>query len=158
MSELNQKFELRKSGKECPMCPDDQVSDLLIELASGKVHLQNDADYRGYCILICRRHVVELHELTETERREWIEDVARIGRAISDVCAPAKLNVTMLGNMVPHLHCHIIPRYPDDPEWGHPPAYRRPVDRHSLSVKDYENLRIALQAKSGCMTLPNARF
>ena len=146
---VNARFESRKSGVECPMCPDAAGDDVAAELGSGLVHLQNDADYRGYCILVCRRHAVEIHDLTEDERREWIEDVSRIGRAVSDVCGPAKLNVTMLGNMVPHLHCHVIPRYPDDPDWGRPPAYRRPADRRHMPPEEYEELRAALSRALG---------
>jgi diadenosine tetraphosphate (Ap4A) HIT family hydrolase len=127
------------------MCPDSHDSDVVAELSSGRVHLQDDADYRGYCILIFRRHVVELHELTLAERAQWIEDIARIGRAVSELCQPAKLNVAMLGNLVPHLHCHIMPRYPDDPEWGHPPAFRSPSDRRALSPDAYARLREALR-------------
>ena len=141
---INAKFERRKSGVECPMCPDSSGADVVAELASGRVHLQNDADYRGYCILIFRRHAVEVHELTEQERKDWIEDISRIGAALQAACGPAKLNVTMLGNMVPHLHCHIMPRYPNDPDWGHPPAYRRPADRRQLPEEDYDALKTAL--------------
>jgi diadenosine tetraphosphate (Ap4A) HIT family hydrolase len=143
---INEKFERRKSGVECPMCPDTGDADLVAELPSGRVHLQNDADYRGYCILIFRRHAVEIHDLTKAERGQWIEDLSNMGRAISEVCAPAKLNVTMLGNMAPHLHCHIMPRYPEDPDWGRPPAYRRPSERRPLSTEEYESLRSALRA------------
>ena len=141
---VNEKFELRKGGVECPMCPDSAGADVVAELESGLVHLQNDADYHGYCILILRRHVVEIHDLSEEERRRWIEDISRIGAAVTTICGPAKLNVTMLGNMVPHLHCHIMPRYPEDPDWGHPPAYRRPADRRQLAAEDYESLKAAL--------------
>jgi diadenosine tetraphosphate (Ap4A) HIT family hydrolase len=86
-----------------------------------------------------------LHALTEEERREWIEDIARIGKAVTELCRPAKLNVSMLGNLVPHLHCHIMPRYPDDPDWGHPPHYRRPAERRALSAEEYEELRQSLR-------------
>lgn len=126
------------------MCPDSAGADVVAELESGLVHLQNDADYRGYCILIFRRHAVEIHEMSEEERRHWIEDISRICAAVTAVCGPAKLNVTMLGNMVPHLHCHIMPRYPEDPDWGHPPAYRRPADRRQLDTSGYEALKAAL--------------
>ena len=131
------------------MCPDTHGPDVVANLTSGYVHLQNDADYRGYCILVLRRHAVEIHDLTEEERQQWIEDISRIGHAISGACEPAKLNVTMLGNMVPHLHCHIMPRYPDDPDWGSPPAYRRPSDRRQLTQDAYDALHRALSEALG---------
>ncbi|MFL5929545.1 MAG: HIT domain-containing protein [Gaiellaceae bacterium] len=36
---------------------------------------------------------------------------------------PAKLNLQILGNAVPHLHTHVVPRYLDDPEPERPPAF-----------------------------------
>jgi diadenosine tetraphosphate (Ap4A) HIT family hydrolase len=141
---VNATFTNRVAGIDCPMCLDSHAEDIVIELGSGKVHLQNDANYRGYCILIFHRHAVELHELTAEERHRWIEDVAAIGRAIVEVCGPAKLNVAMLGNQSPHLHCHVIPRYPTDTEWGHPPAFLPPAERASMTTEDFEQLRATL--------------
>lgn len=144
---INEVFTRRKAGIGCPMCPDDHDEDVVAMLPSGKVHLQNDVDYRGYCILIFHRHAVELHELTEVERAQWIEDVARIGKAVSEVCAPSKLNLSMLGNLVPHLHCHVMPRYPEDPDWGHPPQFRTPAERNALSPDAYRSLHAALKER-----------
>ncbi|MDW8207393.1 MAG: HIT family protein [Chloroherpetonaceae bacterium] len=140
-------FERRKAGLECPMCPDTTGEDVIAALPSGHVHLQPHRDYRGYCILVCRRHVVELLELTQMERQQWIEDIARIGQAITAVCRPAKLNVAMLGNRVPHLHCHVIPRYPEDPAWGNPPDFRAPQEDARLSEAEFRELRAQLRAQ-----------
>ncbi len=145
------RFRRYKSGKDCPMClsispgsAENLSSNVVAKLTSGSVHLQNDADYHGYCILIFSRHAVELHELSADERKHWIEDIARIGSAVTDVCDPVKLNYSMLGNMVPHLHCHIMPRYFADPEWGGPPAFRASEIRRKLDTGDFERLKLAL--------------
>ena len=139
-TDLTALFHRRKAGIDCPMCPDATDSDVIAELPSGKVHLQNDGDYRGYCVLIFRRHAVELHELTTQERQDWIEDIARIGRAITEICTPAKLNVSMLGNLCPHLHCHIMPRTVGDREWVGPPAYRSADQRTPLAPEEFASL------------------
>ena len=143
---INETFTQRKAGIGCPMCPDSSGADVVEELTSGRVHLQNDAEYRGYCILIFRRHAVELYELSEQERTDWIEDIARVEKAIAEVCAPAKLNVSMLGNQVPHLHVHIMPRYEGDAEWGHPPAFRSPNERRLLPPEEYALLHAQTSA------------
>ncbi len=138
-------FRRRKSGIDCPMCPDMHTDSTVAELTSGKVHLQNDADYRGYCILIFRRHAVELGDLSAEERRQWIEDIAKIGTAITSICSPAKLNLSMLGNLCPHLHCHIMPRYVGDPEWVGAPAFRTPEQRTPLTEQEFTELQAALK-------------
>ena len=142
--DINEKFELRRSGVECPMCPDSDGADVIARLPSGRVHLQNDADYQGYCILVFNRHVVELCDLTAQERSQFMEDLSKTSAAIMAHCRPAKLNTSMLGNMVPHLHCHIMPRYLDNPDWGHPPSYKRPAERTLLSDEEYSALHSAL--------------
>ncbi len=144
-NDLTVLFHRRKAGIECPMCPDLADNDVVAELASGKVHLQNDADYRGYCILVFRRHAIEIHELTPQERHDWIEDIARVGKAITAVCAPEKLNVSMFGNLCPHLHCHVMPRTVGDPEWVGPPAFRSGDQRKALPLEDYEFLHDSLK-------------
>ena len=147
MQTQNEKFELRHSGAECPMCPDSSESDVIATLPSGKVHLQNDADYLGYCILIFKRHAVELCDLTQDERTQFMEDLSKISGVVLTHCKPAKLNTSMLGNMVPHLHCHVMPRYPENSDWGHPPSYRRPTERKLLSEAEYLALFNALKEK-----------
>ena len=144
-TDLTDLFLRRKSGIDCPMCPDEATGDVVAELPSGKVHLQNDADYRGYCILVFRRHAIEIHELTPQERHDWIEDIARIGRAVTEVCTPPKLNIAMLGNLCPHLHCHVMPRYVGDPEWVGPPAFRTVERRAHLPASEYDMLHEALE-------------
>ena len=125
------------------MCPDNDGEDVVAVLPSGRVHLKNDAAYRGYCVLVFHRHAVELHDLTMEERAQWVEDLTRIGKAIEAVCQPAKLNLSMLGNLVPHLHCHLMPRYSSDPEWGQPPTFT-PHAHAPLTAEDYQHLLDAL--------------
>ncbi len=137
----NRLFESRKRGENCPLCGLHPGGEIIAEVASGFVRLVNDADYRGYLILVYRRHVVELHHLSKEERSIWAEDMALISEGIERVCHPAKLNLAMYGNLVPHLHCHFIPRYWSDPEWIGPPAFRSDAERRLLLPEDYETLK-----------------
>jgi diadenosine tetraphosphate (Ap4A) HIT family hydrolase len=50
-------------------------------------------------------------------------DVTAVRKAIADELQPAKVNYLTLGNWVPHLHTHVVPRYPDDPAAGGPIAF-----------------------------------
>ena len=64
--------------------------------------------------------MVEPTELTEAEAEVYGREVLRVGRALEAVLAPVKLNYDLLGNTVPHLHTHVVPRYADDPRPGWP--------------------------------------
>jgi len=72
--------------------------------------------YLGYCILASRTHATELNQLPEAERRAYLDEMCLLARAIEDCFHPHKLNYELLGNQVPHLHWHVIPRYKGDPE------------------------------------------
>jgi len=86
-----------------------------------------DVGQRGYCIVIWRgRHVAEPTELSDTEAGRYWDDVLRVARAIEVHYTPAKLNLMMLGNSLPHLHTHVVPRYVDDRDPGHPPRFMDP--------------------------------
>ena len=75
----------------------------------------------GLSIVVFRgRHIVEPTELTTDEVTRYGGEVLRVGRAIETAFAPVKLNYDVLGNAVPHLHTHIVPRYADDPRPGWP--------------------------------------
>jgi diadenosine tetraphosphate (Ap4A) HIT family hydrolase len=72
--------------------------------------------YEGYCVLIARTHATELSQLTDGERRAYLDEMCLLARAIEAYARPRKLNYEMLGNQVPHLHWHIFPRSEHDPE------------------------------------------
>jgi diadenosine tetraphosphate (Ap4A) HIT family hydrolase len=72
--------------------------------------------FEGYCIALSRYHVRELYELEKTVRHAYVDEIAVLGKALASAFKPRKLNVEMLGNQVPHLHCHLFPRYESDPE------------------------------------------
>jgi diadenosine tetraphosphate (Ap4A) HIT family hydrolase len=72
--------------------------------------------YRGYCVLISRQHARELSGLADEVRRAYLDEMCLLARAIECPFRPHKLNYELLGNQVPHLHWHLFPRYPDDPD------------------------------------------
>jgi diadenosine tetraphosphate (Ap4A) HIT family hydrolase len=89
--------------------------------AVSDAYLQRAAIQRGYTIVVWRgRHVAEPTELGEQEAAQYWHELLRVGRALERTLEPVKLNYDLLGNSVPHLHTHVIPRYADDPKPGWP--------------------------------------
>ena len=66
------------------------------------------------------RHVAEPTELTDDEAAAYWRELLAVGRALEGHFAPVKLNYELLGNSLPHLHAHVVPRYADDPRPGWP--------------------------------------
>jgi diadenosine tetraphosphate (Ap4A) HIT family hydrolase len=74
--------------------------------------------------------------LSNTEAGLYWGDVLRVARAVELHYTPAKLNLMMLGNEVPHLHTHVVPRYVDDRDPGRPPSMRIGEPRPPLPIED----------------------
>lgn len=140
----------RCQEENCPFCGQLQGADReddhgfpLAELPSGRLRLSRNQTRYGYCILISRLHVLELHDLSPELRETFIHDVARVGRAVQNLQGAAKMNVQFLGNGVPHLHAHIFPRRLTDPDFG-----RYPEDKTTafteLEPQAVQELRAAL--------------
>ena len=73
--------------------------------------------YTGYCVLVSRTHATELHQLPHvSERILFLDEMVLLAKAIEQTFQPRKMNYELLGNQVPHLHWHLFPRRPDDPE------------------------------------------
>lgn len=76
--------------------------------------------YPGYCRAIWNAHVKEMTDLTETERMRYMRLVFTVEAALRELLHPEKVNLASLGNVTPHLHWHVIPRFRDDPHFPNP--------------------------------------
>ncbi len=104
--------------------------DWIAELPRSWLTLGDAQFYRGYCVLLAKRHVTELHAIPRGEAHELLDEVLAVGRTLAELLNPLKLNYECLGNQEPHVHWHIFPRYADDsmrlgPVWLRPEAERR---------------------------------
>ena len=61
--------------------------------------------------VIWNAHAAELSDLSDDERNLCMKAVAAVERVMRDTLAPTKINLAALGNMVPHLHWHVIARF-----------------------------------------------
>lgn len=129
----------------CELC-DTPGGELLWQDELCRVVLVADAHYAGFCRVILKRHVKEMTDLTEAERMRLMAVVFAVEACVRETLQPDKINLASLGNMTPHVHWHVIPRYADDrhfpnPIWGE--ALREGVVRKA----DAAQLRRALGAR-----------
>ena len=112
-------------GIGCPLDAPRPASnehwDFVARLSVSSLYLSANQTYRGHCQLIFDpRHVARLDQLSAAEWQAMSLDLQRAQAAIQRTANADHVNVESLGNLVPHLHWHIIPRYRDDPRWGLP--------------------------------------
>jgi diadenosine tetraphosphate (Ap4A) HIT family hydrolase len=93
---------------------------LLWRNAACRVVLVQDSEYPGYCRVILNAHVSEMTDLAYDERMRLMEVVFTVEAALRAAMNPHKVNLASLGNMTPHLHWHVIPRFASDPHFPHP--------------------------------------
>lgn len=113
------------AGKNCPFCtlPPEQNEFMLkvADLDVSSLYLERNQTYPGYCLLIFnKRHVTGLERLSVEEHRQYSADLKKAAGAIFQTVRPEHMNYASLGNVIPHLHYHLIPRYKDDGRWGAP--------------------------------------
>jgi diadenosine tetraphosphate (Ap4A) HIT family hydrolase len=87
----------------------------IAELEGSRIFLNEDQFFPGYVLLVLRRHVTELYDLSVAERATLMEEVSRVAQALARVFRPVKMNYELLGNLVPHIHWHLVPRLATDP-------------------------------------------
>ena len=106
----------------CPLCR--SVGDnILWRDKYCRIVAVKDPDYAGYCRVIWNTHVKEMTDLPVAQRAHCMRVVFAVEKAVRAVFNPDKVNLASFGNMAPHLHWHIIPRFVGDahfpsPVWG----------------------------------------
>ena len=105
--------------KTCELC-DVDGGEVIIRNEKLRVVLIDDANYPGFCRVIWNAHVKEMTDLPITDRSTLMQAVCKVEQSIRDVMRPDKINLASLGNVVPHLHWHVIPRYQDDAHFPKP--------------------------------------
>ena len=98
----------------CTEAPKPNEEQLVWRGDDCRIILVNEPLLPGFCRVIWNRHVAEMTDLSHGERDHLMSLVFAVEEAVRHVMHPDKINLATLGNMVPHLHWHVIPRFKDD--------------------------------------------
>ena len=142
------------SAPGCALCAGDG-GEVLVRDDLMRVVLADEPDYPGFVRVIVNGHVREMTDLAPAQRQRLLEAVLAAEAALREVLAPLKVNLASLGNQVPHLHWHVIPRFADDAHfpqsvWS---ARQRAPDPDLLAARRarLDALRAAIRARlPGC--------
>ena len=97
----------------CELCK-KTGGDLVWQNDLCRVVLAEEEDYPGFCRVILNRHVSEMTDLDEAARMSLMKVVFGVEKALRTALSPDKINLASLGNVTPHLHWHVIPRFASD--------------------------------------------
>lgn len=120
----------------CVFCEikSENNSTFVKKMRYGSVYLNFNQTYPYQCLYILNKHYDNLWDINVESYREICCELYYVVEAINQITECALINCAMLGNVVRHIHWHIIPRYIGDPNYGHPPW---PCDEKMLSNLEY---------------------
>jgi diadenosine tetraphosphate (Ap4A) HIT family hydrolase len=116
----------------------------IAELEHSFVMLNHDQFFPGYTLLFTKRHVTELFHLDQTVRAGLMEEVSGVAKALHTLFQPDKINYELLGNMVPHIHWHLVPRFATDPLWPRP-IWAESHDEKLLTTEEYRQCILTIR-------------
>jgi len=127
--------EITKPAEACPLCDTPggsilwQDNDCRVVRVGGA----EGAAYPGFCRVIWQAHVREMTDLSRAQRHHLIDVTLAVECALRVLMQTDKINLASLGNLVPHLHWHVIPRWRDDSHFPAPiwAAAARPTPARS---------------------------
>ena len=110
----------------CPLCAEDGGA-LVWRGERLRVIRAQEAGFPAFYRVVWNAHVAEFSDLAAADRVHCMEAVTLVEQALRQHLSPTKINIAALGNMVPHLHWHVIARFDWDshfpaPVWA--PAQR----------------------------------
>ena len=127
---------------ECFYCEDgEKRKSLMIEICKldyATVYLNRNQKYPGRCVVKLNEHKTEYFQMTKDQRYGYFEELAATAKAIYDLYHPDKINYATFGDLVPHVHVHVVPKYQGGPDWGLP--FDDTQGRVELSDAEYQKM------------------
>lgn len=134
--------------KNCPLCKTDG-EDILFSNALYRIVGVNDPAWPGFCRVILNRHAAEMTDLPIEDRSALMKAVCVVESALRDLMQPTKINLASLGNVVPHVHWHIIPRWADDTHF--PDPIWAPAKRPASQTRPAPDRAALVEAITSCL-------
>lgn len=128
----------------CPLCAQD-LPGTLWQDDRLRVICVEDTPLPGFTRIIWRAHAAEMTDLDLASRTQLMRTVWLVEDALRGCLHPDKINIASLGNQIPHLHWHIVPRWRDDPFFPATPWSTPTSDTGRLAA--WETRQARLQAR-----------
>ena len=103
----------------CPLCAEDGGAPVWRGERLRVIRAQ-EAGFPAFYRVVWNAHVAEFSDLAAADRVHCMEAVALVEQALRQHLSPTKVNIAALGNMVPHLHWHVIARFDWDSHFPAP--------------------------------------
>ena len=102
---------------DCPLCQAQHETVLWQDARLRIIHVPHEPGLPAYFRVIWQHHVPEMTDLEEGDRHHLWQVLTQVEQGMRLHFQPAKINLAAFGNLVPHLHWHLIGRWPSDPQF-----------------------------------------
>lgn len=111
------------SAENCPYCHGGPaLAEFAVKIDDiseySSLYLFKEQSHPGRMVVAYRGHVSEIVDITPEQLQGFMADVARVARLIHKMFHPQKVNYGAFGDLNPHLHFHLVPKYEGQFEWG----------------------------------------
>lgn len=134
---------------DCFYCENgEKLKSLMIkvyEFDKVNVFLNRDQKHLGRCIVELKSHKTEYFMMDKEEKQEFFDALTITAQAIYELYEPNKLNYATFGDLVPHVHVHVVPKYKDGLQWGS--AFDDSVPKKLLGEAEYGKMVAELAGK-----------
>lgn len=143
--------EFSAADFKCSTCR-FQLYTPIANLPSSLVGLYDDSRFPGRLIVSLNQHFEDLDELPPELLNSFMADVQLVSQVVKQVTGSERVNFAILGNSVPHVHAHMIPRFPKDEKfpgkspWNDPrPLQKLSDEKYAILVSSYQSAFKLLQ-------------
>ncbi|MFT7721783.1 MAG: HIT family protein [Roseateles sp.] len=129
------------SAAACPLCDADGGLVVVRTPRFRVVRVTDEPSFPAFYRLIWARHVAEFSDIGDTDRHACMDAVTEIERVLRALLRPTKVNLASLGNVVPHLHWHVVARFAGDSHFPAPiwaPAQRAAVPALACALDEVD--------------------
>ena len=139
---------------DCPLCR-EPGGELVWQDDALRVILADEPDFPGFTRVVWQAHVAEMTDLPPDGRARLLDAVLAVEAAMRAALRPDKVNLASLGNAVPHLHWHVVPRFADDARFPGSPWTPRAAEAGAAHPEALQ--RAAARAQAMRAALPAYR-
>ena len=139
---------MKTPSSECLYCQKTPTLHSLMikicDLEVSQLFLFKEQSYLGRCNVVYNSHTLDFHELSDEERNAFMNDVAKVAKAIDLAFGPTKINYGSYADTISHLHMHVVPKYKEG--YGFGGVFEMNPQKTNLSVAEYNEVILKIKA------------
>ena len=95
----------------------EKTTHYIADLKLCQIRLQDNAKFPWIMLIPKRNKISQILDLNRKDQIRLMDEIQYCSKIMKKNFTCDNLNVEKVGNIVPQLHIHIVPRHKKDPSW-----------------------------------------